>query len=584
MIVFVHGGDAPLPDYLGDTLAVTRRVAPKSEIVVLAKECQADRLSRIGNYFSFVPIESIPASAVSIQFRAQSALNREFRDGFWYFATERFFILADFIRHTGSEDVIHLENDVALYFDPADKIGAFRAFADFAVPLDRTRAIAGLVWCANHRASDRLAQHLLTDLNRNDMESVGSFCVGNPDIAKPLPTIPANYAVEKGLELARYCQGIDLFGGVFDAAAIGQYLGGVHWLNNPHDSRFFVNESSDLDLRDFDVSWSLAQGIRFPTIARGDTRSAVLSIHAHSKDIAGISPFNHGVPADPADLITGERLQAFADLTVSSIPITQFHGAENIRSKRRIEIPQNEAGQLLVPDQAFIDECAGAEVIFVYTHLMLYFERYVAPRLVKPFVLMAHNSDHGVGLSYLGLLDHPQLKRCWAQNCEAAHDRLSSLPIGLANQQWGATRIEQLFAASRQMEKRTLLYVNVSPTHPSRTQALEMATRIAGATVESGVDYAKFTSQLAQHKFCLCPRGNGLDSHRFWEAQYLDCIPVIIKPDWTSAYSELPVLLLNSWDELVSVNLQQEYLRIKSTAHRYEKLSLKCIGDRIRAR
>ncbi|MFA7279081.1 MAG: exostosin family protein [Sterolibacterium sp.] len=572
MIVFVHCGDAPVPSHLGDTLSITHRVAPKSEIAVLANESQSDRLRQFGNFFSFVPIESFPASSASTQFRAQSALNRDYRNGFWYFATERFLVLADFMRHHGAEDVVHLENDVALYFDPADKIAAFRAFADFAVPLDRNRAIAGIVWIANSRASDRLAQHLLTQPNINDMESVGNFCVGNPDIAKPLPTIPLNYAIEKGLDPARYCQGIDLFGGLYDAAAIGQYIGGVHWLNTPHDSRFFVNESSDLDLRDFDISWSVIQGVRFPVIGRGSVRTPVLSVHAHSKDMLGVSPFNHGVPSDEADVITGERLQAIADLTISTATITQFHGADNIRSKRKIEIPQNEAGQLLVPDQAFIDICESAETIFIYTHLMLYFKRYIAPRLSKPYVLIAHNSDNSVGLDDLNLLNQPKLTRCWAQNCEVAHTKLSPLPIGLANRQWGETKVAQLVEAARHIEKRKLLYVNLSPTHPARVHALAVAHNFPGATIQSGVSFEQYIASLAQHKFCLCPRGNGIDTHRFWEALYLDCIPIIVKPDWTIAYSELPLLLINSWDEVLQLDLQREYLRIKSYTYTFKRL------------
>lgn len=581
MIIFVHCGDAPVPDHLGDTLALTGRVAPKSEIVVLANESQTGRLHQFGSFFSFVPIEGFPASEISNQFRAQSALNRDFRNGFWYFATERFLVLADFMRHSGAEDVVHLENDVALYFDPADRIAAFRGFAEFAVPLDRTRAIAGLVWFANSRVADRLARHLLTQLHINDMESVGNFCVGNPDVAKPLPTIPLKYAMEKGLDPARYCQGIDQFGGLFDAAAIGQYVGGVHWLNTPHDSRFFVNESSDLDLRDFDISWSVIRGIRFPVITRAEERSTVLAIHAHSKDMCGISPFNHGVPSNEADVITGERLQGIADLTISTAAITQFHGAENMRSRRTIEIPQNEAGQLLVPDPAFIDECNGARTIFVYTHLMLYFKRYVAPRLSKPYVLLAHNSDHGLGLDDLDLLNQPRLVHCWAQNCELAHTKLSPLPIGLANRQWGSTKLSQLVETARHIEKRQLVYVNVSPTHPGRAAALACARKLPEATIESGVTFERFVAALAQHKFCLCPRGNGIDSHRFWEALYLDCIPVMVKDDWTSACSEFPVLLLNSWDELLQVDLEREYIRIKSTAHRFDGLSLKALADRV---
>jgi hypothetical protein len=309
----------------------------------------------------------------------------------------------------------------------------------------------------------------------------------------------------------------------------------------------------------------------------------VLSIHAHSKDIAGISPFNHGVVVRESDVITGERLQEIADLTIGSPTITRFHGRENIRSKELVEIPQNEAGQLLVPDAALIERCRAAKLIFVYTHLLLYFKRYIAPRLEAPFALIAHNSDNGVGLDDLDFLNHPLLERCWAQHAETAHARLSALPSGMANRQWGATRIEQIVAAARHIRKDKLLYANVNPTHPSRAHALQMAARVPGATVESKVEFEHFVAELVRHRFCLCPRGNGIDSHRFWESLYLDCIPVIVRSDWIGAYSEFPVLLLNSWDELLSVDWRQAYLRIKSTAHRFEGLSLSHLTERIMA-
>lgn len=214
---------------------------------------------------------------------------------------------------------------------------------------------------------------------------------------------------------------------------------------------------------------------------------------------------------------------------------------------------------------------------------MLYFKRYVAPRLNNPFVLIAHNSDNGVGLDDLDLLNQPHLIRCFAQHCETAHTRLSPLPSGLANRQWGPTRIAHLVSSARRIEKNNLLYANVNPTHPSRAHALAVASKFAGATVESGVSYEQFVAGLARSKYCICPRGNGIDSHRFWEAQYLDCIPVIVRPDWISAYSEFPVLLLNSWDELLQVDLQREYIRIKSTAYRFDRLSLTNLTEQIEA-
>jgi hypothetical protein len=128
---------------------------------------------------------------------------------------------------------------------------------------------------------------------------------------------------------------------------------------------------------------------------------------------------------------------------------------------------------------------------------------------------------------------------------------------------------------SRRINKDSLLYANVNPTHPSRAHAMEVARQLTYTTIETGVSFDQYIRSLARHKFCLCPRGNGIDTHRFWEALYLDAIPVIIKSDWTSAYSGFPLLLLDSWDQLLTIDLNKQYVKIKSTAYCFDRLSLK---------
>lgn len=573
-ILLVHAGESPIPVYLRDMLLITSRVAPRSRITVLANANQEGALRSLGDFFHFEAIENIPQSPEHHAFLQSSPLNREFRGGFWLHTTSRFFVLTDYIRHNKLQNVVHFENDVVPYFDPADKLTAFQAYAPFAVPLDRNRAIASIVWIADESVASLLSQHLATIPAANDMEALNHFCLRYPDVAKPLPTIPASYAQSKGLNPQRYCQGLELFGGVFDAAAIGQYVGGVDPQNNPHDSRFFVNESSDLDMRECDFRWNVSEGVRSPSLGLGSANIPVLSLHAHCKNLQSLSPLHHSTPVAESDVITGERLQALADLTISAPAITQFHGSENIQTRQCLDIPQNEQGQLLVPSGEFLADCQSARAIFVYTHLLEYFKHYVAPRLIRPFVLVSHNSDHSVGFDALELLNHPHLVRWWAQNCEISHTKLSPLPIGLANRQWGTQRVEQLVGAARHIEKTKLLYANIGMTHPSRAAALHAAECTPGATIGSAVDYPTYLQALAAHKFCLCPRGNGIDSHRFWEAQYLQSIPIIVKADWTAAYSELPVLLLDSWERLPNLDLQKEYIRICSSFMRFDRLSL----------
>jgi hypothetical protein len=573
-IVLVHTGTDALPVHLRRVAAITARVAPGARLTLLVNRPHCDAVQGWDAAFNVVCIDDLPSGAAHQQFAASSALNRQFRGGFWYRTTQRFFVLADYMRSTDARNVIHLENDVLLHCDLSQKLQALQTHARFAVPLDRKRAIASIVWLADSGVADVLAQYLLDVPSLNDMEALNGFVQAHPELARPLPTLPLTYARAKGLDEQRFCAGLEAFGGIFDAAAIGQYLGGVDRQNNPHDSRFFINESSELDLRECGLVWDVNHGLRQPVLHYAGESTPVLCLHAHSKDVLALSPFNHGVPTQDAQLLTGERLQALADLTLSTPAITAFHGRDHIRSNALAEIGQNAQQQLLVPDAALIAACQQARVLFVYTHLLEYFRLYIAPCLQQPFVLISHNSRHSVGLQDLDLLNHPQLVHWWAQNVDVAHTRLSALPIGLANRQWGAAKLEQLLAASKSIHKDRLLYANVALTHSLRVQALAAAKLLAGATFESGLDYPAYLASMARHQFCLCPRGNGLDSHRLWEALYLDCIPIIVKADWTAAYSGLPLLVLEHWEALPTINLAQAYQRIKATACRLDSLRL----------
>lgn len=50
--------------------------------------------------------------------------------------------------------------------------------------------------------------------------------------------------------------------------------------------------------------------------------------------------------------------------------------------------------------------------------------------------------------------------------------------------------------------------------------------------------------------FVACPRGNGIDTHRFWESVYLGAIPIILREDKIPAYDIAPHLVIDSWLEL----------------------------------
>jgi hypothetical protein len=79
----------------------------------------------------------------------------------------------------------------------------------------------------------------------------------------------------------------------------------------------------------------------------------------------------------------------------------------------------------------------------------------------------------------------------------------------------------------------------------------------------------------------LSPRGNGLDTHRFWETLHLKSIPVVIKNPNNSYYTDLPVVFVDSWGEVTEEFLNSEYERISNTEYDLEKLYFKYWKNKI---
>jgi len=59
-----------------------------------------------------------------------------------------------------------------------------------------------------------------------------------------------------------------------------------------------------------------------------------------------------------------------------------------------------------------------------------------------------------------------------------------------------------------------------------------------------------YLDMISKHKFIACPRGEGKDTHRVWEALYLGMVPVVLKSSLSQEYDNLPVIQLEKWEDL----------------------------------
>ena len=63
--------------------------------------------------------------------------------------------------------------------------------------------------------------------------------------------------------------------------------------------------------------------------------------------------------------------------------------------------------------------------------------------------------------------------------------------------------------------------------------------------------YKEYLIELKRHKYAICPEGNGIDTHRFWECLYMNTIPICLKNTLTEYYKQyFPIIVLNDWKEL----------------------------------
>ena len=60
-------------------------------------------------------------------------------------------------------------------------------------------------------------------------------------------------------------------------------------------------------------------------------------------------------------------------------------------------------------------------------------------------------------------------------------------------------------------------------------------------------------------RYVISPRGNGIDTHRVWEALYLGVIPVAERSALTGLYSPLPILLVDDLQGITKEFLDSEY-------------------------
>ena len=85
-------------------------------------------------------------------------------------------------------------------------------------------------------------------------------------------------------------------------------------------------------------------------------------------------------------------------------------------------------------------------------------------------------------------------------------------------------------------------------------------------------DFEDYIKTLETYKFCICPPGRGIDTHRCWEALMVGTIPIVLSSPLNSLYINLPVLVVENLTSITEEYLNKLYEKLIRKEYSFEKL------------
>jgi len=509
-------------------------------VTVITDEKYLSKLSQWSNQ-----IETINADHLELDwdFENRCALSKTFRNGFLRHCSKRLFLLHAYMKKYGRTECWHLENDVLLYKKLATplKRNKLHLAMDSAI-----RCIPSILYIPHHQVMEMLlAQY---DYPLGDMFNLGKFFNTHRKHCCSFPIISPSTNTS---ELPILSENYDDFHCIFDAAAIGQYVGGIDPRNDWSGPKGpgLVSPDCVIKYNRFSFVWlETSSGFWSPHLQNGLELYPIVNLHLHCKELdkfTAVDPQNTETIFRSFIPITGERIQSLCDQYIGTL--------ETFANNPKMESQKNK--QHMLSDKS---HWINPSLLFCYTYHLNYFPHLInlLQKCANPFVLILHNSDEALtqGHVYHLFRNVPKLRHIASQNSEVIHERVLNLPIGIANSMWPHGNIQILQTVMQEgikKDKNVYFYFNCDTAPAIRNHCRRVVEAKGVPWSGPGKLFTDYLRLLAKHRWCICPEGNGHDTHRLWECLYLGVMPIVLRTPFSEALSrDYPMVMLDRWEDL----------------------------------
>ncbi len=260
-------------------------------------------------------------------FYNNTSLNKNFRNGFWINCFTRFFYINQYMNKYNKQNIIHIENDVLVYTNLDKLFNNINLNENLYLIMDHiNRCIPGLLFIKNNIILEQILQIINND--ENDMVWLARSFLENKNNISNLPIlhIELNLCDTSKKEdniLIKFNKNYHLFNGIFDGAAIGQYLGGIDPKNtDKNDTSGFINESCLINYSNFNFRWIKMNGLWKPYLIDSyNNFIEIFNLHVHCKNLTSFISSNENIIENnyiQKNIINENHLNIFTKIYESS--------------------------------------------------------------------------------------------------------------------------------------------------------------------------------------------------------------------------------------------------------------------------
>jgi hypothetical protein len=211
------------------------------------------------------------------------------------------------------------------------------------------------------------------------------------------------------------------------------------------------------------------------------------------------------------------------------------------------------------------------DIVYVLDWYISWFLKNIHPKIAYPYVLITCDSDdfHPSPYDKMILYD-PKICAWFCKNLVLSnHPKCTTLPYGQGIAQSRYTKEDIAFyfeCAALPKIDFPLVYMNFNPeNHYTRYYIKDLfLPKSFCFTPPDYISRRAYHQNQARHKFVIAPRGQAIDTTRFWEAVGVGTIPIYEHSPLDHLYAGTPSLCIHDWEEVTEELLRTKYDEIQT--------------------